>query len=77
MKSHLMLELANSHSPTAHELGAEALQVDGEDVGWLMDAGAQADVLESLLSRAPPLVVPTELLRACVHLQCSFDAVGW
>lgn len=72
-----MLELANSHAPTAHQLCTEALQVDGKNVGGLMDTGTQADILESLLSRASPFVVPTQLLRACVHLQCSLDAVGW
>ena len=72
-----MLELPHSHAAAAHQLCTEALQVDSKDVGRLMDAGAEANILESLLSRATPFVVATELLRARVHLQGSLDAVGW
>ncbi len=76
-QSHRMLQLPDSHAPAVCEVCAEALKVDGKDVGRLMDAGAQPDIFQSLLCGAAPLIVATEFLGTGVQLQGALDAVGW
>ena len=75
VEAYLVLKFANRHAAAAHEIGPEALQMKRKNIRRLVDAGAQAYILQGLLSRAAPFVVPAELFRTRVHLQCPLDAV--